>query len=162
MRNTKQEFSLEPLRIQALAEVQELSDLNEMSARFGLALSTRQLTNLVEKRFDSLKDTGRIEFGSGILKKLIYAFCDSPYIYPAIYEETLIELQELFYHFKNESEDLIPDDDLIDFMKETFDGKAQGSISFLAGTPFDDLSRNKRYGYKPEESTDEGGEESYE
>lgn len=158
----EKEFSLEPLKIQALAEVQELSDCNDFSARFGLALSERQLKNLVVKRFDALKDTGRIEFGSGILKKLIYAFCDSPYIYPGNYEETLIELQDLFYLFKNESEDRIPDDDLIDFMKETFDGKAQGSLSYLAGSPFDELSRNMRYGYKAEdkeEREDETDEE---
>ena len=157
------EFSLEPLKMQALAEIQEISDLNEMSGRFGLAFSERQIRNLVEKRFEALKDTGRIEFGTGILKKLIYAFCDSPYIYPGNYEETIAELQDLFYYFKNETEDRIPDDDLIEFMKDTFDGKAQGSLAFLYGTPLEDFSRSARYGFKeddtPEESFEENNEE---
>ena len=47
---------------------------------------------LINKRFEALKNTGRIEFDEGILKKLIEAFCDSPYIMQNNYEETLEEL----------------------------------------------------------------------
>ena len=158
----EKEFSLEPLQMQKLAEIQELRDCNEISGRFGLAFSERQIQTLVEKRFEALKDTGRVEFGTGILKKLIYAFCDSPYIYPGNYEDTILELQDLFYYFKNESEDKIPDDDLIEFMKDTFDGKAQGSLAFLYGTPLEDFGRNARYGYKADDTPDESFEEDHE
>jgi hypothetical protein len=42
-----------------------------------------------------------VEFGRGITKMLIEAFCDSPYIYQDNYEMTILELLESFYYFKN-------------------------------------------------------------
>ena len=140
----EKDFSLEPVKAQMLAEVKELSDCNEFSIKYGLILSDNQIQNLVQKRFEALRDTGRIEFGEGILKKLVYAFCDSPYLHNQNYEETLLELQDAFYYFKNESDDRISDDELIEYMKDTFDGKAQGSIEYLTGTSLEELCHPAR------------------
>lgn len=49
------------------------------------------------------------------------------------YVETLHELIEIFYFYKNETLDLISDDELIKFMKNSFDGKCQGSLELLSG-----------------------------
>lgn len=139
-------FSLNPVQMQMLAAVQELQKCNEVSGHFGLELSDTQIHTLVEQRFASLHDNGRVEFGGGILAKLIYAFCDSPFISAENYEETLIELQNDFYYYKNESEDELTDDELIAFMVQTFNGRAQGSLDYLAETSLDDLCRKTRYG----------------
>ncbi len=143
----EKDFSLEPVRAQMLMETQELRDSNEFSIKYGLMLSENQIQNLVQRRFETLRDTGRIEFGEGVLKKLIYAFCDSPYIHQLNYEETLLELQDAFYYFKNETDDRLSDDELIEYMKETFEGKAQGSIEYLTGTSLEELRRNARHGF---------------
>lgn len=143
----EKDFSLEPVRAQMLMETQELRDSNEFSIKYGLMLSENQIQNLIERRFETLRDTGRIEFGEGVLKKLIYAFCDSPYIHQLNYEETLLELQDAFYYFKNETDDRLSDDELIEYMKETFEGKAQGSIEYLTGTSLEELRRNARHGF---------------
>ena len=140
-------FSLEPAKIQMLKETQELRASNEFSIKYGLSLSENQIQNLAQKRFEALKDVGRIEFGEGIAKKLIYAFCDSPYIHQQNYEETIIELQEAFYYFKNETDDRLTDDELIEYMKDTFDGKAQGSIEYLTGSSLEELRRNAHHGF---------------
>ena len=137
-------FSLEPAKQQLIKETKELRGANEFSTKYGLSLSENQIQNLAQKRFEALKDTGRIEFGEGILKKLVYAFCDSPYIHQQNYEETLVELQDAFYYFKNETDDRLSDDELIEYMKDTFDGKAQGSIEYLSGTSLEELRRNAR------------------
>ncbi len=143
-------FSLQPLEMQKLAAMQELRNCNELTARYGLALSEAQMQALVEGRFGALIDTGRVEFGEGVLKKLIYAFCDSPYVIQDNYEETILELQDSFYYYKNESMGLIADDELIGFMKIVFDGRAQGSLEYLTGTSLDELCRYARDGgYDP-------------
>ena len=100
----------------------EIKKCNEITMKYGVTLSDTQIENLINKRFESLKNTGRIEFGDGILKELIEAFCDSPYIIQENYEETLEELQDIFYFFKGEAMDQIADDELIEFMKEYFNG----------------------------------------
>ena len=68
------------------------------------------------------------------IDKLIKEFCDSPYINQENYAETLYELVEIFYEYKNETLDLITDDELIKFMKKSFDEIAQGDLEYLSGT----------------------------
>ena len=128
----------------------EIKKCNEITMKYGVTLSDTQIENLINKRFESLKNTGRIEFGDGILKELIEAFCDSPYIIQENYEETLEELQDTFYFFKGEAMDQIADDELIEFMKEYFNGECQGSIEYLSGTNLEELCRNTRYGLNRE------------
>lgn len=67
----------------------------------------------------------RVEFGGGVLKQLVRAFCASPYLDQENYADTLAQLQALFYHFKQESHDRIPDDELIAAMAQCFDGRAK-------------------------------------
>jgi hypothetical protein len=143
-------FSLETIKLQQLAAIHELQECNQFTEKFGLTLSKEQIQRLVNERFDALKENGRIEFGEGVLKKLVYAFCSSPYLYQFDYEDTVAVLQEIFYYFKNESDDRLSDDELIAFMRKTFDGKAQGSMEYLAETSLEELCRNARYGYKPD------------
>ena len=130
--------------------VMEIKKCNEITMKYGVTLSDTQIENLINKRFESLKNTGRIEFGDGILKELIEAFCDSPFIIQENYEETLEELQDIFYFFKGEAMDQIADDELIEFMKEYFNGECQGSIEYLSGTNLEELCRNTRYGLNRE------------
>lgn len=75
-----------------------------------------------------------MEFRGGVIEKIIKEFCDSPYINKENYESTLYELIDIFYEYKNETMDLITDDELIDFMKNSFDGICKGDIEYLAGT----------------------------
>jgi hypothetical protein len=126
--------------------VGEVLKCNEYSERFGLVLTQAQAIELVETRSTSLRDNGRIEFGGGVIDKIIKEFCDSPYIYMQNYAQTLHELIETFYYFKNETLDLISDDDLIKFMKSAFDGVCQGSIDLLSGRELYRLAKNLRFG----------------
>ena len=141
------DIALKPFDMQMLMAVNELCDCNELTAQLGLTLSETQIQKLVEHRFNALRDTGRIEFGEGILKKLIVSFCDSPYLTQENYEETIIELQDSFYYFKNESMDRFSDDELIEYMKAIFNGRAQGSLEYLSGTSLEDLCRYARQGW---------------
>lgn len=88
-----------------------------------------------------LRAAGRIEFGGGILPKLIRAICDSPFIEQENYADVLAELQEIFYHFKNETRDRLTDDELIELMVGVFNGRAQGSAEYLAGLTAEALAR---------------------
>jgi len=157
----EQNFSLIPIQMQIAAAMQDLDACNELSSRFGLALTGEQMLRLTEQRFQALKFTGRIEFGEGVLKKLVTVFCDSLYITQQNYEETLGELQDIFYYFKNESGDTLSDDELIEAMKSVFDGKAQGSLEYLSGASLENLCRIIRGG-EVDEYEGSPDEEDYE
>lgn len=125
----------------------EIEKLNDYTTRFGLSLTYREAVELIEARSHVLKSYGRIEFGGGVIDKIIKEFCDSPYISKHNYSETLNELMDMFYFYKNETMDILSDEELIKFMKEKFDGVCQGSLEFLSGTILDGMARNLRSGH---------------
>ena len=119
----------------------EIRCCNELNQLYGLNLTEADITELTLLRDDALRATGRVEFGGGILPKLIQSFCKSPYIDPHSYTATLAELQDAFYYFKNESEDRFTDDDLIEFMEKVFNGQAHGSTEVLTTISLEELCR---------------------
>jgi len=135
----------------------EVVKCNDYTARFGLVLTVEQASELVETRATALRENGRIEFGGGVIDKIIKEFCDSPFISMRNYAQTMHELLEIFYYYKNETLDLVSDEDLIKRMKESFDGVCQGSLELLAGREFDSYARGIRFGYsdEPEDEEDE-------
>ncbi|MEG6523567.1 DUF6323 family protein [Desulfotomaculum sp. 1211_IL3151] len=132
------------LQKQAVAEIIKCNDL---TSQFGLTLSHQDAIELVETRTLALQSNGRIEFGAGVIEKIIREFCHSPYVSRYNYAETMHELTEIFYFYKNETLDLLSDEELIKFMKNSFDRQCQGSLGLLAGRELANMARNVRYGY---------------
>ena len=133
------ELQIRQMQISAAKE--EIRCCEDLNRHYGLTLTEADITELVELRGEALRSTGRVEFGGGILPKLIRAFCKSPYVDPYNYATTLGDLQDAFYYFKNESQDLFSDDDLIEFMEKVFNGQARGSTDVLTTISLEQLCR---------------------
>jgi len=125
-------------------QIEKVTDCNQYSQKFGVSLSEKDALILLEARKNSLKEQERIEFAGGILPKLIFAFCDSPFIYQDNYVDTLEALQDIFYLYKNESLDELTDDELVKYMKDHFDNDCQGSLEYLEDTCLEDFARSIR------------------
>ena len=123
-------------------QIANIKECNLVTQKYGLVLSDNQIMNLLEKRKETLKNTGRVEFRGGILDKIIKAFCDSPYLNKENYASTLYELVDIFYGYKNETIDLVTDEELIRFMKKSFDGICHGSTKYLAETIMDKMKND--------------------
>lgn len=117
-----------------------------MIDQYGLSLSRQDIQALVVGRLEALEESDRVEFGGGVSKDLVLAFASSPYVSQATFVRTVLELQELFYEFKNESLEQITDDDLIVKMRALFDDPAQGDLDLLSEALFEGLARNVREG----------------
>ena len=150
---------LEIINKRKQTEMANIKKCNEYTSKYGLVLSDNQISNLLERRNKTLKETNRIEFREGIVGKLIKEFCDSPYINQENFAQNLYELIEIFYEYKNETMDLITDDELIAFMKKSFDGICQGNLEYLSGTILYKMRENFLRG-KPIDYIEEG--EDYE
>lgn len=127
-------------------EIVRVKSANDYTKKFGLVLTDEDAALLIRERNDALKEQERVEFGEGVLPKLIFAFCDSPYIYQDNYVDSLGRLQDIFYLYKNEMLDDITDDELIKFMKDQFDGSCQGSLDYLEDTGLEAIARYIRLG----------------
>lgn len=132
----------------------ELLETNEKTQKFGLTLSKDEARYLVEQRREALEETKRVEFGEGILTKIVYEFCDSNYIVQSEYVETLKRLQEIFFHFKNEMMDEVSDEELLHFMKEQFETVCRGDLEYLEGTCLSLFAQAVRAGYKEYKTRD--------
>lgn len=137
-------LSLEKLSNYAVVE--QILEFNEKSNRYGLRLTTTDALQLVETRSKALIENGRVEIGSGTLTKIIHAFYDSSFIMQQDYLDTLNELLEIFYYMKNETLELLPDDELIELMRDYFENRCKGSLELLKDRELDKLARNLRYG----------------
>ncbi|MGE5422071.1 MAG: DUF6323 family protein [Ignavibacteriales bacterium] len=119
--------------------VKEITDTNFQSRRYMLHLSEKDAVQIIESRNRTLNDTGRLELNHDIINKIIMTFCTSPYINQYDYTETICDLMAVFYYYKNETSDEIGDDDLIDYMKERFDGNCYGSLELLVNRELENL-----------------------
>ncbi len=146
---------LEEMSYQTL--MAQVMETNHYTQKYGLALRKEDAALLAKERADVLKKERRVEFGQGILPKIIYTFCDSAYLYQDNYCESLIRLQEIFYSYKNEMLDEITDDELLEFMKEQFENVCFGDFGYLEGTCLDIFAQAVRAGYSGYRETEGRG-----
>jgi hypothetical protein len=155
MMGMEENFMFLPQTVLKEQALMELKKCNDFTSKFRLALSDKDIQMLVEQRFEALKTNGRVEFGGGILKKLIYEFCDSAYIWQDNFVATIQELQEAFYYFKNEALEEFTDDELIALMKRYFENECQGSLEDLKESKLEQLCSWVRFGAKGYELLDD-------
>lgn len=138
--------------------IEQILAANQYTQKCGLVLSREEAKLLIKERRNVLKKECRVEFGSSILPKIIYAFCDSAYIEQENYCDALVRLQEIFYLYKNEMLDEIMDDELIEFMREQFETVCYGDFDYLEGTCLDIFAQAIRAGYRGYTKTEGRGE----
>ena len=78
---------LEMINKRKQIEIVNIKRCNEITSKYGLVLSDNQISNILERRKEILKEKGRVELREGIIDKLIKEFCDSPYINQENYAE---------------------------------------------------------------------------
>ena len=121
-----------PPQLQRAAAREDLAVCNEATAKHGLRLTEPQMRELVERRGEALRATGRVEFGRGVVRELVRGFCDSPYLSQENYAEVIADVQDVFYRRKEDAEgagEPMADDDLVEALRYTFDGEAAGSAA---------------------------------
>ena len=128
-------------------QITQVLETNNYTGKFGLALSSEDAALLAQERVNTLKQERRVEFGQGILPKIIYAFCDSSFITQENYRDSLSRLQEIFFFYKNEMMDEITDDELLTFMREQFEDVCYGDFDYLEGTCLEIFAQAIRAGY---------------
>lgn len=139
-------------------QLARVMETNQAAERFGLVLSEEDARLILGERREALREQRRVEFGEGIVPKIIYEFCDSDYIDQNNYVDTIVRLQEIFYLFKNEMQDEITDDELLHFMREQFEEICFGDLEYLESTCLANFAQAVRAGYDGYKSSDGYGE----
>lgn len=133
--------------LQSRNQLARVIETNQYTERFGLTLSQQDAQLILDNRKTALHEQRRVEFGEGIVPKIIFEFCDSDFIDQSNYVDTIIRLQEIFYLYKNEMNDEITDDELLHLMKEQYEMQCHGDLDYLESTCLSDFARVIRAGY---------------
>ena len=121
-------------------------ETNKVTERFGISISEEDASLILAERKQGRREQRRVEFGEGIVPKLIFEFCDSAYVNQDNFVDTIIRLQEIFYLYKNETLDAMTDEELLRLMKEQFENVCCGDLDYLEGTGLAELARAVRKG----------------
>lgn len=113
------------------ATTEEILETNKLSEKYGLVLDKKGALEILKARNRALRDYGRIELSNEPVRNIVKIFCSSPYLYQHNYADVLSELIDIFYYFKNETGDLISDQQLLSLMKEYYDTSCSGSLELL-------------------------------
>ena len=134
--------------LQQETQLAKVMEMNRVTEKYGLVLSEEDAKLIVAERANALQEQRRVEFGGGIVPRIIEEFCDSDFIGQNNYVDTMIRLQEIFYLYKNEMQDEISDDELLHLMKEQFETICFGDLDYLEGTCLNIFSQAIRAGYR--------------
>lgn len=113
-------------------EMNQIMQCNEVTSQYGFALTTQDIEDLLITKQKVLQEVGRVEFHTTILQQIIYEFCDSVFINKYNYVEIITQLLEIFYYYRDATEDYLSDEEIIRYMKIAFDGCCQGSLEYLS------------------------------
>ncbi|MEN8905887.1 MAG: DUF6323 family protein [Clostridiales bacterium] len=118
------------------SQISDLIKINQYSIKYNLTLSKKDITEIINERNRVLKVYERIDFETEVIEKIINHFYDSPYILQENYTQIINEIIELFYIIKNETNDKLGDDELINLMENYFNNTCHGSLEFLRDLMF--------------------------
>ena len=107
----------------------QLISLNADTEKHGITLSKADCADIAEFRTDALAECERIEVGLGATERIIKEFCDSGYVNQANFRQTVEDLLECFYTIKNETDDLVSDDTVMEFLHFLFETVLGGDTS---------------------------------
>jgi len=113
-------------------QVNKVLECNNRSLDFGLTLTQKQVEQILETRDQALQTNQRIEFQSTIIEDIIEEFMDSQFITKYNYAEIIEGLIEIFYYYKDATEEYnLSDEEIIHYLKVAYDGVCQGSLDSL-------------------------------
>ena len=106
----------------------QLVSLNDYTVQHGIVLSQKDCNEIAQVRAELLIENERIEMGVGAAQRIIEEFCDSGYVDQHTFKDTVEELLECFYTIKNETDDKVDDETVINFLKFAFEATG-GDVS---------------------------------
>ena len=137
-------ISLENISLRPIEE--ELTLLNETSAKYGLVLSSDDVHSLAVMRDRSVRENERVEIGGGAVPDIVKKFCTSRYVTQENYAYILEEVTLLFYYIKTETDDRISDGELIDELFARFELECRGDVDTLEAREAEKIIRKVNSG----------------
>lgn len=117
------------------SEEKLIQKTNLVTKEKGLILTHKEIEELIINKNEILDNLSRIEV-TPIIDKIIYEFYDSPYIDNDNYFETINSLVEIFYIYEDKFGNKLSIEEIIKYLRDTFDNKVNGVVELLIDTSY--------------------------
>ncbi len=131
-------------KIQAKRLESQILALRDRAISYGLVISPKDASAIAAVGVEQLHEQERVEFAQSAVVKIIEKFMESSYISQQDFVETISELIGIFYEVKEESLDILTDDDVISAMFDCFENISNGDIELLRTRDLERLIRRAR------------------
>jgi len=121
--------------------IENIVGLNAKANNFGLTITENIAREISFRRKEALKENERFEPKSGAVTRLISAFLETRYINQEDFAYVIGEIIDIFYFLKTETENSIPDDDLISEMFNVFTYSCFGSLEQMQSKGIEKILR---------------------
>lgn len=108
------------------------SHIERESKEQGIHLTAEQALAIAQTEHECLAENRRVSFGDNTSLSLIREFADSPFLVEEENADTLIELTETFYTLREDFPASIGDTEIIQSLKNAFNGEASGEVQLAA------------------------------
>ncbi len=108
-----------------------LAELNGRTSEYGLVLTVKQVNRLADAVQRALRESDRVEIGTGIMPILADEFSASIFVTQENYAALLEELVYIFFQVKTAVCDRISDKDLVRLLRDYYENKAMGSVDIM-------------------------------
>ncbi|MDO4538823.1 MAG: DUF6323 family protein [Coriobacteriales bacterium] len=116
----------------------------ELAAREeGLRLSAEALRAIVQAESSCLREYERISFGEGAAAQIVREFATSPFVAEEADSRTFVELTGAFYELRDSLLTSVTDVEIIEALREAFDGEAAGNAELAAALAREPLLRRQ-------------------
>ncbi len=130
--------------IQAKRLESQILALRERAISYGLVISPKDASAIAAVGVEQLHEQERVEFAQSAVVKIISKFMESGYISQQDFVETISELIGIFYEVKEESLDVLTDDEVISAMFDCFENVSNGDTELLRTRDLENLIRRVR------------------
>ncbi len=124
-----------------LSYYNRVSKMNKKIEKYGLLLTQKDVAVIIEEREHALIENRRVELDIQVTEQIIEELSSSPFVDKDNFVESIIEMQEIFYYIKSETDDRINDEELLEVLFECYREKCRGSLELLSGRETDLIIR---------------------
>lgn len=118
----------------------------DIAAENGLKITVKDAEFIAEAEEIAVAEQQRVEIGTGAAALITEKFIRSAYVTQESFAETIAALVDIFYEAKEESFDMLSDDEIADIMFYFFEHVSEGSTELLQGRDMEEFCRSIRNG----------------
>ena len=118
----------------------------DKAAENGLKITVKDAEFIAEAEEIAVAERQRVEIGTGAAALITEKFIRSAYVTQESFAETIAALVDIFYEAKEESFDMLYDDEIADIMFYFFEHVSEGSTELLQGRDMEEFCRSIRNG----------------